>query len=533
MRMRWIVLLLAGVAALVTTLRCAGRQRAPEGTLEHLPQAPSLPHESREPSALVPADSPAARAAPEASPAAREAHVATPSGPIRGRLIEDPGGAPVRSGRLVLLSSPDDRVAESVRTDASGGFVTTRAFPRGTVRAWVKHPRTRELLARHEAPFDPEASREWLVPVPSALPPRAEAASEDVWAELHGRVVTLGERGAPDALVRVFSLAEGSEGATTTDERGEFRLSGLRPGRHRVLALGAFAASEPVEVELEPGADEAVALFLPVAGSPGPIRGRLLEESGRGEPFGALLLRDPRSGRELVFLSEFKLWGDDEDGQTPFELRGVPPGEYELSVLAIDGRSYEPASLRVQPPCDGLEFRARAKPGRVYAMRVRDAVSGESLETVVFLGRIHGQWFGGEEDEPVPDAFERWLVYAPGYRSATGDFARAMPAGENEEGNEVLEIEVELARGFALAVLFKDASGSRLVAPELSDFIGDPLAGVQVFDGDELVAESDADGLALVDLPRAPESLHYGLAGWRVVGEDEEDGIRFVQMIRE
>jgi hypothetical protein len=56
---------------------------------------------------------------------------------------------------------------------------------------------------------------------------------------------------------------------------------------------------------------------------------------------------------------------------------------------------------------------------------------------------------------------------------------------------------------------------------------------VQVYAGTELVAVSDADGLALVDLPRAPESLHYARPGWHVAGERTEEGLRFVQMVRE
>lgn len=538
MRTRLILALLFGLGALVLAGLRWGRLAGPRAGPAARAEAPQGPlRSSAGPQAPLAAATSAAALPSASDPAVprREPAAATgPRRPIRGRLVDEPGGAPHEVVRLVVLASPGDRVAEVLRTGGDGTFTTVRAFPRGVVRVWVRAADTRALLARHEAPFDPETDGAWLVPVSCARPADSTPA-ERVEAELHGRVVTLGGQPLEGALVKALAL-EGSRASVTdtTDGRGEFRLSGLEPERHRVLAQGSFAASAPLELALEEGENEAGTLVLPVEDSPGPIRGRLVAEPGGDDPFGVLLLRDPRSGRELAVPSRFELFAGEDDGQTTFEILGVPPGAYELSVVTVDGRRYEPAVQRVQPPCEDVEFRAREAQGFGYVLAVRDRRTGAPIEPSIALGRTHGQWWGFEDDEPgFARGFDRWVVYAPGYRSARGDFAGAVPIGADDEGIEQARVDVELEPGYAAALLFKDAEGTRLVAPEFGAYFGDGLAGVQVLADGEPVAESDAEGLALVDLPRAPARLDFGRPGWRVAGEREEDGIRFLHMIRE
>ena len=473
---------------------------------------------------------------PDPGAAREEAAAPIPTGPIRGQLVEEEGGAPIPVVRIVLLASPGDRVAETLRTEGDGSFTTERAFPRSLVRAWVRDPGTGIVLARHEAPFDPELG-EWRIPVPrqASGTRRAAALFEPGESVLHGRVVTHGGRGVEGALVKALPLeGEGAAITETTEEDGGFRLHGLQAQGYRVLALGGFAASAARELVLEEGENQAGELVLPVDDSPGPIRGRLVAEPGGDEPFGVLLLRNVQSGKELAVLTEFELFGEQEsDGQRPFEILGVPPGEYELSVVTIDGRRYEPASLRVQPPSEGLEFRARSRLDPYYRFTVRDERSGAPVEGCIALGRTHGQWWGFEIDDPDIAGYERWIVFASGYRAARGGFEHAVPAGTDDEGRALARIEVALARGYAAALVFKDAEGTRLMAPQFGDYFGDGLAGVQVFADGEPATVSDADGLALVELAREPDQLTFQLPGWRVAGVREEEGLRLVQMIRE
>ena len=52
----------------------------------------------------------------------------------------------------------------------------------------------------------------------------------------------------------------------------------------------------------------------------------------------------------------------------------------------------------------------------------------------------------------------------------------------------------------------------------------DPVVGIRVLADGVLAATSDADGLALLDLPRPPGALAYEHPGWRIV--DEKGAIR-------
>jgi hypothetical protein len=64
-------------------------------------------------------------------------------------------------------------------------------------------------------------------------------------------------------------------------------------------------------------------------------------------------------------------------------------------------------------------------------------------------------------------------------------------------------------------------------------FVAPGVTGVRVLADRALAATSDADGLALLDLPGRPRSVTYEHPGWRVVGEEDEEGIRWVYLVRE
>jgi hypothetical protein len=172
---------------------------------------------------------------------------AQPRGILRGRLVEAGTGAPLHTERIVLLASPRNAVAESLRTGPDGSFASARRFPRGPVRAWVSEPETHALLARHEAEFEPASPDAWLVPVPRSPPPGAPSEVGEVEVALHGLVVDLAGLPVEGAQVKLFSLAAPGEVScgSATDAAGEFRLQDLARGPHRLLVQGRFASSAP------------------------------------------------------------------------------------------------------------------------------------------------------------------------------------------------------------------------------------------------------------------------------------------------
>ncbi len=458
-------------------------------------------------------------------------------GTLRGRLVEAGSGAPLHAERVILLASPRNAVAETLRTRPDGSFASVRRFPRGLVRAWVSEPETRALLVRYEAEFEPNSPGEWLVPVPpspaSAMP--LELAEGQV--ALHGMVVDLAGRPVAGAQVKLFPLASPGQVScdSSTDAAGEFRLQDLARGPQRLLVQGRFASSAPHDVVLVEGRNEAGRILLPAAASVGALRGSLVAEEGGAHPIAVLLLRELASGKELAVTADWSLFSGENDGVASFAIETVPDGDYELAVVAVDGRVYEPALLRVSPPADGLEFRARAVPPRFFALRVHDASTGAELEDFTTLARIRGQWCGADI-EGLPGGFDRWVVCREGYRPARGDFARAvrvLDPDADEEGWELYEVEVALERGHGLALLCKDIESDRLLAPEFDELFGPGVEGVTVLADGKAVAHSDSDGLALLDLPRAPDRLEFARPGWRVVGENRVEGVHFVHLARE
>jgi protocatechuate 3,4-dioxygenase beta subunit len=134
----------------------------------------------------------------------------------------------------------------------------------------------------------------------------------------------------PPGLVKFF---------TTTDDRGEYRLGGLPPGRYSVTAVGAQDPGAVATLDLRPGDDLLAIDFtaLPPAesafeSSPQPpetperatIRGRVLSSAGRPIARAVVNLIGPTPARRFV-----------TDTRGRFAFTALAPGDYE--VLANKG----------------------------------------------------------------------------------------------------------------------------------------------------------------------------------------------------
>ena len=456
---------------------------------------------------------------------------AVPQGRIRGRLFPIEVGGTLPAECIVVLVTAGNVIAEAVRSGADGRFTSEREFPLGTVCAFVHDSASRDELARYEAPFDPEAEGEWLVPVVGRVKqgdrPVAHAEGE---AWLRGQVVDLTARPVAGALVKGIPLdGKGERAAAASADSGEFELSGLEPGRYRVLVQGRFASATPLELTLVEGANEAGAVILPARPVAGAIEGHLVAEDGGVTPFGVLFLRDLESGKERVeTVFSFFAPSTDEDGEA-FAFPDVPAGHYELVLVALDGRSYEPEHILVEPPRSGLEFRASGPSSVGFRLRAHAEESGEALG-FAYAALLHGQWGGeevalGKEGEWYLSA--PWIVWAEGRRPVRGEF----PEPRGDETEPIL-LDIPLERGYGEVLLFKDASSDELLANNFKTFTPG-LPGVTVSLDGQAAATSDANGLVLLDLARPPGKIEFGLLGWRTLSDDREEGIRIVHLVRE
>ena len=416
-------------------------------------------------------------AAPSAPDSATHAHV-------RGRLVIAPGSEPLAEVLRLRLRNGDVSLVEDLASAQDGTFASTRSFPRGLLLLKVFRPGG-DLAIDAEAPFDPGAPEEWVVHVPwptfvhgIVLDRRGQA--------LRGAEIELVPRG--DAL----RLARG-----LSRQGGEFRVDNLQPGEH-VLHVRRGLETCAFEIDVRRGPNELGPLRTALSDEAGEINGRLLAEDG--EPEGLLMLQRVGDERGVVSAEEARTLRS--TGETSFRFEGVPPGEYRLRLLAADGRRYEPDELLVSPPATGIEFRAVGA-GALFSLRALDG-NGEELDTFG-LARLRGQWLCALD--PVPhEHVDAWVLLSPGRRPRRG----GVPA----QG----ELRLALEPGHGQAYLFSEA-GFDAVFANGGGVRGRVLAGVEVWADGRRVARSDEDGLALVDLERAPGTVEFRLRGWRTFQE--------------
>jgi hypothetical protein len=272
-------------------------------------------------------------------------------------------------------------------------------------------------------------------------------------------------------------------------------------------------------------------------GPTGSIQGRLLARSAEVPVFGGLRLR-ALDGSGFDVVRDFVLWGR-RPAVAPsggavrqhvpmdmpeFAFGGLPPGSFELSAFSADGFACSPAAQEVRAPADGLTFFfENAVERHPYVLTLLDAETGAALEPILAEVRLAGAWSdqpaGANKGEALitlveGTAFE-WRATSPGYQMAHGnadDFRR--------EGKELVATR-KLQRAFSVRLRMTDRSeGPHRFDRVTSSFVRwgtSAVAGAEVLADGVLVATSDANGIAGVDLLEQPTRIEVRLAGWRVL----------------
>jgi len=238
-------------------------------------------------------------------------------GTIRGRVLDE-RGEPLREGAV--------RAASSFAPIRSDGSFELRSVPAGDVFLSVQLPGSRVWM-RH--------------PTPVRLAEGATVDGVEIRLDaplaISGRVVT--DKGAPRPSIGLIAapaeLQPPYESAVlawaASDEKGEFRLEGLREGVYRVGLLGPwkegkrFFRESPTPVEVRAGAKE-VEFVVPVKG--GFVRGRVLRHDGTAATALTLV-----SHRYSMFFPTSESWqglSDLEDGKFLCEID--EPGTWAVEV---------------------------------------------------------------------------------------------------------------------------------------------------------------------------------------------------------
>lgn len=291
---------------------------------------------------------------------------------VSGMVVKLAGSAPLKSARVELRNVEDGSHAYAATTDAGGRF-TLKNVERGRYRLTVRRNGFVDQEYGQKTPNDP-GSILTLAP--------GQQVNELLfrlipWAVIAGRIRN--EDGDPMPWVRVTALREAymdgkrrlSPGAQeTTNDLGEYRLFGLRPGRYFVSATystktqGVVETDEAAPLE-ESSAERYVPTYYPgspdqaravtITVKPGDeipsvdillqrvaaykIRGRIYNMITHrpGKDVSIILL--PRNNQLAGSVVNFETPVQEKDGS--FVLNDILPGSYTLSAYWFDeGKSY-------------------------------------------------------------------------------------------------------------------------------------------------------------------------------------------------
>jgi hypothetical protein len=296
---------------------------------------------------------------------------------IAGMVVKLDGSAPLKSARVELRNAEDYSRAYAVSTDAGGRF-TLKNVERGRYRLTVSRNGFVDQEYGQKTPNDPGsiltlAPRQQINDLLFRLIP---------WAVIAGRI--LSEDGEPLPWVGVTALREAyTEGKhkllptaqATTNDLGEFRLFGLRPGRYFVsatystknqwLAQSGDAEDDRIVAAEESSTQRYVPTYYP--GTPDPakaatitvkpgdeipsvdillerlaaykIRGRIYNSVTHRPGKGVSIMMLPRNNQVAWSVLSFETVVQDKDGS--FVLNDILPGSYTLSAYWFDeGKPY-------------------------------------------------------------------------------------------------------------------------------------------------------------------------------------------------
>jgi hypothetical protein len=374
-------------------------------------------------------------------------------------------------------------------------------------------------------------------------------------AVVRGRVVDA--QGTPWNGVTVDASQVSDDGieqlGTGTGADGSYQVSASAPGRMQLVFLPPSSTeTRSCRLEVPRGITRAPDVVLERRPAGGAIRGSVKTRSGEDQWGLVVALRAldgsgweraealiARGGNVSVIVSnepvllrrEPELFREPEDeGTVDFLFEDVPAGRFELSLLSSFGFTSSPPALVVEAPAEGVLFTLEdTEPVRPFVLELVDEESGLPLEGLLAHVRVAGasseRGLAAKQGEPIVELAEsarfEWTATCPGYRLERGserDFRR--------EG-EALVARRTARRGWGVRLKLIDRSGRprtlplELGAPRWRSAV---VAGAEVLADGELVATSDARGIAELDLASAPDRIEVRLPGWRVLDSPDFEG---------
>jgi hypothetical protein len=398
---------------------------------------------------------------------------------IRGMVVENQTGYPIARATVTLGPAAAGSDPKSVRTNLSGIFEFA-ALPAGTYR-----------ISAAKLGFAPVqyGQKRWFSPAMPIGLEDGDTADLTIrmprYGAISGTVVDENDVGLPESEIAVYTNTRPPRllARAPTDDRGVYRLAGLRPGSYLIRSLAKVYDDEsylPTFYRDSPLVDQAHAIEVTLDQDVEHVdfhaaAGRLYSVSGRvNTAFGqAVVTLTSDTGTETATI----------DGSGNFSFNPMAPGQYELlAVIPVDrarGRSAAFHTLTVDRdltnvqlvpvPLPSVQFSFADSGGHPLdlpvgsvMLRRKDAAGEGKVETVQTSEKV----------TLLPGRWEVALPYSSTYCVIGVD---AQSVGRLDGWNEFL-----LAAG-AQNVKFVVSLSPATIKGVVKRANGDPVAGVPVF----------------------------------------------------
>ncbi len=287
----------------------------------------------------------------------------------------------------------------------------------------------------------------------------------------------------------------------------QLREDGLAPGSYRLRVDAWDAAPFEVGFEVVAGRETRIECELEDLVLAGRLAGVVRSASGTLPPRARLLVHDRE--RDRAWLQPLAAETEVGGPAARFALEHVPAGTYDLELVSSAAWEVEINRSSVRPPDEALVLNVLDGAGELLvefaAVHARSGASvkrfvlcvtppGADADAAVLHRAVRGavECGGMTADEGL-----RWRILAEGCVPVDGD-GRAIELLEPGRGR----VRAELVRGWGATVRVRDPDGA-------------PVPEVRVFDGDQELGRTDAQGELVVRRGRTPRRLACAREGWR------------------
>jgi thiol-disulfide isomerase/thioredoxin len=431
-----------------------------------------------------------------------------------GGVVRDETGKRVSGAKVNLtfmLNAPDKPGGMGV----AYGFAETDKDGKWIFKGAPHDPTSTEVYARHPDYFSGNVRPDHVDF--DVLRKNAHVIQLRRGVAVTGTVLDPAGRPVANARIQVKSVMPGK-----TDDKGQFRVTGIVPGKAKLLVLAdnfavqlieveAAESSKPVEVRLEPGHV---------------LRGRVVDTKGRPMPNTYVSVQKWRTEN---FIAGFKT---DTDGR--FDWKSAPVDEVTLTISGVDLMRRDPIIAKA----DGLEITITVPSHLSMRGKVVDDGTGKPVDRfIVHLSADQGRT-GWEMDRPgrngqydvsvSDDALTyRVRILADGYLPVDSPQMRSQ--------NEAVVFDARLKRGGGVAgsVLQPDGKPAKDADVYLCDHMMPTFENGKIKSGVSSVIAVKSDAAGRFELP--PRTDQYKLiiihdSGWTELALADAAGLQNLRL---